>query len=219
MVINADFGKPLTMVTLTFYREVLSKQDRTLVRRCSTLRAPAKRTACLGKIIKQASAGLKGDRKRCAKEEDKAKRQACGYEVKTRAKFEKSKKRSCVNVLSKRLRAARAGQKRAVRKALNAPCLVPLARFDPFTVKRGEVELKLKVPSAYSPSQIGMTVQEVRKMSAEERAQARADQEDKDKPLFPYVPFGPKAGTIVSISDAETLHQRKPRRGARARGR
>jgi hypothetical protein len=217
MVIKADFGKPLTMVTLTFYREVLSTQDRTFVRRCSTLSAPGQRSACLGKIVGQTSQGLAGDRKRCEQEEDASKKQACRYEVKTRGKFEKQKKRSCVSILSNRLRRARSGQTRVIRKALNAPCLVPLAKFDPFTVKRGQVELKLKVPTAYSPSQIGMTVQEVRKMTAEERTAAREDMKDPDKPLFPYVGFGRKAGTIVGIADADQLHHQKP--GGRARGR
>lgn len=99
-------------------------------------------------------------------------------------------------------------------KALRARCLVPLARFDPFTVKRGQVELKLKVPPAYGPTHVGLTVQEVRKMTRSERSRARDAMVDKDKPLFPYVGFGPKDGGIVAIKDANFLHKpkRKPRR-------
>lgn len=161
--------------------------------------------------VASASAGsLARDVARCAKQEDLSKRQACKYEAKTRAKFEKRKRTSCIGALEGRLRKVRSAKAR--KKVLSAPCLVPLARFDPFTVKRGEVELKLKVPPAYRPSHIGMTVQEVRKMTPQERERARKRMEDRDKPLFPYVAFGSKDGGIVPIDDAKFLHRVKPRR-------
>lgn len=219
MVVKADFGRPLTMVTLTFYREVLSSGDRSAARRCSAIGARARRASCIDRLAARASSGLKRDLKRCNQQEERAKRQSCRYEVRARTRFERQKKERCAETLATRLRRARGGRSDGlVKKALTAPCLVPLAKFDPFTVKRAQVELKLKVPPAYGPSHVGVTVQEVRKMTATERARERRRMEDKDKPLFPYVGFGPKDGGIAVIADAGRLHRPKPRpRRARAR--
>ena len=212
MVIKADFGKPLTMVALTFYRDVLSKRDRATLQRCSAVRRRKKRAGCLGKVVSVASRQAATDRKRCKQEDDASKKDACLYEVRARARFEKRRRGTCSKTLVTRLRRARGDRNAGARKALKAPCLVPLARFDPFTVRRGRVELKLKVPSSYAPSHTGMTVQEVRKMTARERSRARERMEDKDKPLFPYIGFGPKDGAIAPIADARRLHRVKPRR-------
>jgi hypothetical protein len=134
--LEADFGKPETAVTLTFYR-----------------RAPAAR--------------------------------------------------------SKPSRRAR-GSRRARRVRLK-----PIARFDPFVVKRGHVTMRLKVPKLFKPTYVGMTVRQVVRPRGAAGAQACTRLKTQKPVRFSCT--GPSAGRIVRIADARYLHKRKP--GGRARTR
>ena len=81
--------------------------------------------------------------------------------------------------------------------------LVTLARFSPFTVKRGPgVELRFAVPPKYKPTNIGVLVQEAEKVSKENRKEGEPD----------FQGVGPQDGGIVSIKDASRLHKRVGRK-------
>jgi hypothetical protein len=81
--------------------------------------------------------------------------------------------------------------------------LKAIAKFKPFTVKRGHVVLKLKVPDQFQPTFVGISVQEAKQV-------ARARTADAKQPNF--MGLGPKGGGIFSIVDARRLHTRKGRR-------
>lgn len=72
-----------------------------------------------------------------------------------------------------------------------------LAKFKPFTVKRGAVKLKLRVPPKFAPTHVGISVRE----------------------LASGQPTGPMAGTVVSVADARYLHRVKREFVARGGGR
>jgi hypothetical protein len=76
--------------------------------------------------------------------------------------------------------------------------LFAIARFKPFLVKRGPVELKLRIPSQFRPTHLGVSVREVQDGA----------------------PTGRPGGGIAQIADATRLHTvkkgRTPRRRARS---
>jgi Type I phosphodiesterase / nucleotide pyrophosphatase len=77
--------------------------------------------------------------------------------------------------------------------------LSAIARFKPFSVKRGPVRLRLRIPSRFRPTHLGVSVQQIETTeSGEKRA------------------VGRPGGGIAQIADARRLHTRK---GASRRGR
>ncbi|MFL5894633.1 MAG: alkaline phosphatase family protein [Thermoleophilaceae bacterium] len=146
--IEADFGKQLSAVTLTFYT-----------------RAPAKKT----KTAKQSSSSA--------------------------GRFGFASSSRCP-------RAARAGATASA--AAPRTQLKAIARFKPFTVQRGHVKLKLKVPDQFKPSYVGVTVQEAKKV-------ARARSADTQQANFAGI--GPMGGGVFAIADAKRLHARKGKGG------
>ncbi|HEX2085125.1 MAG TPA: alkaline phosphatase family protein [Solirubrobacteraceae bacterium] len=69
--------------------------------------------------------------------------------------------------------------------------LSAIARFKPFVVNRGPVRLRLRIPSRFRPTHLGVSVQEV--ASEDPAAQ----------------PLGRPGGGIAQIADARRLHTRK----------
>jgi hypothetical protein len=80
--------------------------------------------------------------------------------------------------------------------------LVAIARFKPFTIKRGPAKLRLRVPDQFAPQYIGVSVQQVVTVGRTGAA-ATGNAKTVEKPI------GPKAGGIAAIGDAKWLHQRK----------
>jgi hypothetical protein len=80
--------------------------------------------------------------------------------------------------------------------------LVAIARFKPFTIKRGPAKLRLRVPDQFAPQYIGVSVQQVVTIGRTGAA-ATGNAKTVEKPI------GPKAGGIAAIDDAKWLHQRK----------
>jgi hypothetical protein len=77
--------------------------------------------------------------------------------------------------------------------------MVAIARFKPFTVKRGPVKLRLQVPDQFAPTHLGLVVQEVKAIRATTAANG--------KPASVLKPIGAKGGGIVQIGDAPLLHR------------
>lgn len=71
-----------------------------------------------------------------------------------------------------------------------------LAKFKPFTIHRGPAKLKLRIPTRFRPTHIGVTVQEL------------ADA--KDESATGTTLLGPLTGAIIAIDDAPFLHRIKP---------
>jgi hypothetical protein len=94
--------------------------------------------------------------------------------------------------------------------------LKALARFDPFVVKRGHVVIRLKVPRTFSPTHIGVTVQEVARGKAQpsSRGTQPCTKVKPQKPLR-FSCLGPKRGVIAPVLDAARLHKRKSGRPRR----
>lgn len=89
---------------------------------------------------------------------------------------------------AKKSRKAKAsGRKRARPAASKRTKLRALAKFKPFTIKRGPAKLKLKIPPKFSPTHVGVTVRE----------------------LVAGQPAGPVAGTVLAVADAKHLHRVK----------
>lgn len=89
--------------------------------------------------------------------------------------------------------------------------LKPIARFDPFVVKRGHVTMRLKIPRQFKPTYIGMTVREIahspngtRRLSG---GQPCTTQKTRKPVRFRCT--GPTRGAIVRIADAGRLHKTK----------
>jgi hypothetical protein len=154
LLVEGDFGKKLSAVTLTFYTRNV---------RATAKRRPAKRPAKAARSFASAS--------------------------------------KCPRGKGSRARAAR-------RVSASRTRLKAIARFKPFTVERGHVVLKLKVPDQFQPTHVGITVQEA-------NALARAHKSDKGAASF--IGIGPKAGGIYSIADAKRLHDRKGRKARTGR--
>jgi Type I phosphodiesterase / nucleotide pyrophosphatase len=104
--------------------------------------------------------------------------------------------------------------RRAARSTAATVRLQAIARFDPFIVRRGHVVIRLKVPPLFSPTYIGMTVQQVARNGAASGASARGPglvpctRVRPQRPLR-FMCVGPTAGVIAPIQDATRLHQRK----------
>ena len=79
--------------------------------------------------------------------------------------------------------------------------LKTVVRFQPFTVQRGHVDLKLLVPDQFSPDHVGIVVQEAKKVKVRKSKKGRAT------PGFQG--FGPKEGGVFAIDDAKRLHDVK----------
>jgi Type I phosphodiesterase / nucleotide pyrophosphatase len=104
----------------------------------------------------------------------------------------------------------RAVSRRRAARSSRVVQLKAIARFDPFVVKRGHVLIKLRVPASFSPTYIGLTVQEIARGAPDARAASSVS----CTPVKPQKPLrfdciGPKRGVIVRITDAAKLHKRK----------
>ncbi|HEV2813186.1 MAG TPA: alkaline phosphatase family protein [Solirubrobacteraceae bacterium] len=69
--------------------------------------------------------------------------------------------------------------------------LSAIARFKPFTVKRGPVRLRLRIPKRFRPTHLGVSVQQVETVEGQTRT------------------VGKPGGGIAQIADARRLHLRK----------
>jgi len=143
--IEGDFGKPLTAVTLTFYRSAKA----------------ARRARGSGQVQFVARAAA----------------MRCGHSAAASAKQRPA----------------------APRRRLKA-----IAKFKPFTVQRGHVSLKLKVPPQFRPQFVGIAVQEARTVGSRPASGTAAATPN-------FLRLGPKAGGILRIADARRLHTRKQR--------
>jgi hypothetical protein len=114
-------------------------------------------------------------------------------------------------------RTRKRGKKRT-RGSAARTSLKAIARFDPFVVKRGHVVIRMKVPPLFSPTYIGVTVQEITRSKKKGSAsQVPCTKVKPQKPLR-FMCLGPKRGVIAPIADANRLHKRKPGRRVRGRG-
>jgi hypothetical protein len=97
---------------------------------------------------------------------------------------------------------------RPLSAAKSAPCpLTGLARFKPFKLDRGHVDLRLRIPPGYKPTHVGVTVQEVAAKVLTPAQQAGCK---KSESLFcMYEPVGTAEGGIVKIVGAGNLHKVK----------
>jgi type I phosphodiesterase/nucleotide pyrophosphatase len=89
--------------------------------------------------------------------------------------------------------------------------LKPIARFDPFVVKRGHVTMRLKVPPLFKPTYVGIHVREIARTASGRRLLSGGQPCTKLKTRKP-VPFrctGPTRGVILPIADAGRLHKQK----------
>jgi len=107
---------------------------------------------------------------------------------------------------SRRARPRRARVVRVVR-------LKPIARFDPFVVKRGHVKMSLKVPKLFRPTYVGLTVREIARTASGSRRRTGAQPCTKlrTRKKVPFRCMGPTRSAIVRIADANRLHKRKPK--------
>lgn len=254
--LEADFGRPLSEVTLTFYqRKSVAERRRAAIRKqrrwersLRRLRAEARRDGWtrerrargrrLERLVERTEAALAFIRKqrRWKRSLDRiraeARRDSWTRARRVRARRLKrliarapatGKQRRWKRSLSRiraearrdgwtRVRRVRARRlKRLIeRESSRAPRsqLEARARFKPFTVERGHVTLKLKIPRRFEPTHIGVTVQEARLLPKDSRR-------EKDEPGFEG--FGDKGGGIVGIRNASRLHtvkggERKRRR-------
>ena len=82
-----------------------------------------------------------------------------------------------------------------------------LASFDPFAIKRAKnAKLRLKVPTVFKPTHVGVIVQQARKLRPSEAAAAKR----KKEPLFKA--YGARIGGIYRIKNAGRLHTVAPKR-------
>jgi type I phosphodiesterase/nucleotide pyrophosphatase len=92
--------------------------------------------------------------------------------------------------------------------------LKTIAQFDPFTLKRGPVKMKLKVPPQFKPTHIGIVVQEAKKIgktackkkfSALKKAALKKGRRPPTQVLC-YDGVGTPAGSIIQIKAGDLLH-------------
>ncbi|MGH2956596.1 MAG: hypothetical protein ACRDL6_06340, partial [Solirubrobacterales bacterium] len=104
--------------------------------------------------------------------------------------------------------AVKGGAARAAALARAAGCpLTGLAKFKPFKLDRGHIDLRLRIPKAYRPTHVGVTVQEVRANTLD-AVTSQQCQQSGDFFCF-YNKVGGPEGGIVQIADARTLHKVK----------
>jgi hypothetical protein len=90
----------------------------------------------------------------------------------------------------------------------SASCpLTGIARFKPFKLDRGHIDLRLRIPKAYKPTHVGVTVQEV-VANVLDATTARQCQTSGNFFCF-YSKVGVPDGGIVRLGDARTLHKVK----------
>jgi hypothetical protein len=84
-----------------------------------------------------------------------------------------------------------------------------LVQFKPFTVPHGCVTIKLKVPPQFSPTHVGLTIQEAKDRDVPPKQRLGGNGQSGASTTF--VGVGPTKGLIVPIKDAVALHHRKTR--------
>lgn len=207
--LTGDFGRPESQVALTFYRQVPNKK-----------RKGSKKSGRARASASSNSAG--GSQEQPEILIDIA---GFGYDVDTspgassgKAKASKSKRKSsasatrCQTLVHRPLSGG--GVKRSSSRS-GEPCRVEtLARFAPFTLKRGNVSLKLKVPKLYKPTHIGIVVQEVKRTRSAKVSSRKAGSSGSEdsKPVKAFQGIGQKGGGILSVRDGKQLHTRKSAR-------
>lgn len=104
-------------------------------------------------------------------------------------------------------------KKRTDRAGASARTVVKtLASFDAFSIKRSrQAKLTLKVPPVFSPTHVGIVVQEARMKTKRELRKARQSGEKK---VAAFTGIGEKIGGIYTIKDANHLHKVAPKRKA-----
>jgi hypothetical protein len=104
----------------------------------------------------------------------------------------------------------------SVNAAKSAGCpLTGLARFKPFKIDRGHIDLRLQIPRDYRPTHVGVTVQEVllRTLTPDQQAACKKS----ESLLCLYQPTGVAEGGIVKIVGANKLHAVKGKKKKRKR--
>lgn len=153
--ISADYGRPLSAVTLTLYRQSRGKKL------CGS-----------GVFRPKAAVAAKGSRKAAARSVSASKAAGCP--------------------------------------------LTGLARFKPFKIDRGHVDLRLRIPRDYRPTHVGVTVQQIllKPLTAAQQAACK-----KSQSLFClYQPTGTAEGGIVRIAGARKLHATKGKAKKKKKG-